>query len=122
MTPGHCWDTHLFKGIQQIAYCLLLVQLLHLSLLLWHRHGDWEERQGGEGQGPSQSPATLTPAPVSPVRPQLTPDELHDRAAGSHGDMVLPPQHSPVPKHAVCPPGHLQPCGSYTQPIKHATP
>lgn len=54
--PNTPQDTHLFKGIQQITYCLLLVQLLHPSFLLWHRHGDWEERQEGERQEPSQSP------------------------------------------------------------------
>lgn len=95
MTPRHRWDTHLFKGIQQIAYCLLLVQLLHPSLLLWHRHGDWEERQGGEGQEPSRS--SMYPDTSSGVTSEapVTPGELQDGAIGSHRDVVLPPQHSP---------------------------
>ena len=33
--------THLFEGIQEVAHSLLLVQILHLPLLLWHRHSSY---------------------------------------------------------------------------------
>lgn len=42
-TPGCLGDAHLLEGIQQVTHRLLLVQLLHPSLLLWHRHGDWRD-------------------------------------------------------------------------------
>lgn len=82
MIPRHPWDTHLFKGIQQIPYCLLLVQLLHPSLLLWHRHGDWEERQGGERQEPSQSPRYPDTSYGVTSEAPVTPGELQDGATG----------------------------------------
>lgn len=38
-------ETDLFKGIQEVSYCLLFVQLLYFPLFLWHRHSSCMETQ-----------------------------------------------------------------------------
>lgn len=42
--------TNLFKGIQEVSYCLLFVQIPHLPLFLWHRNSSYWKTQSASDQ------------------------------------------------------------------------